>query len=45
MQANECPRYDTKQSDGETPSMLELSGMRSIYSLPSHPGHIDLFDI
>ena len=21
---NECPRYDTKQSDGEAPVMLEL---------------------
>ena len=25
---NECPRYDTKQSDGEVPVMLELWGMR-----------------
>ena len=24
---NECPRYDTKQSDGEVPAMLELWGM------------------
>ena len=27
---NECPRYDTKQSNGEIPVMLELWGMRSI---------------
>ena len=26
---NECPRYDTKQSDGKVPVMLELWGMRS----------------
>ena len=26
---NECPGYDTKQSDGEVPAMLELWGMRS----------------
>ena len=26
---NECPRYDTKQSDGEVPAMLELWGMQS----------------
>ena len=26
---NECPRYDTKQSDGEVPVMLELWGMQS----------------
>ena len=25
---NECPGYDTKQSDCETPIMLEFSGMR-----------------
>ena len=34
---NESPRYDTKQSDGEFPVMLELSGMQctpSLYSLP-----------
>ena len=29
---NECPEYDTKQSDGEVP------GMRSTTSLPSSPG-------
>ena len=31
---NECPRYDTKQSDGEVPVMLELSGMLNNPSLP-----------
>ena len=35
---NECLRYDTKQSDGEVPVMLELWGMRSTPSLPSLPG-------
>ena len=29
---NECPRYDTKQSDGEVPVMP------STLSLPLHPG-------
>ena len=32
------PGYDTKQSDGEVPAMLELWGMRSTPSLPSLPG-------
>ena len=36
--SNECPGYDTKQSDGEVPAMLELWGMRSTSSLPSLPG-------
>ena len=31
---NECPGYDTKQSDGEVLVMLELWGMRSTPSLP-----------
>ena len=35
---NECPGYDTKQSDGEIPAMLELWGVRSTPSLPSLPG-------
>ena len=30
--------YDTKQSDGEVPVMLELWGMQSTPSLPSLPG-------
>ena len=30
--------YDTKQSDGEVPAILELWGMRSTLSLPSLPG-------
>ena len=32
---NECPVYDTKQSDGEVPMMLEIYGMRCTPSLPS----------
>ena len=35
---NECPEYDTKQSDGEVPVMLGLWGMRSTLSLPLLPG-------
>ena len=35
---NECPGYDTKQSDGEVPVMLEHWGMWSTPSLPSVPG-------
>ena len=35
---NECPGYDTKQSDGEVLAMLELWGMRNTPSLPSLPG-------
>ena len=35
---NESPRYDTKQSDGEVPVMLELWGMQSTPLLPSLPG-------
>ena len=35
---SECLAYDTKQSDGEAPVMLELWGMRSTTSLPSLPG-------
>ena len=31
---HECPRYDTKQYDGEVPVMLGLWGIRSISSLP-----------
>ena len=33
-----CPGYNTKQSDGEVPVMLELWGMQSTPSLPSLPG-------
>ena len=35
---NECPGYDTKQSDGEVPVMLELWGMRSTPSMTLLPG-------
>ena len=34
---NECPGYDTKQSDGEVPVILEPCGMRRTHSLPSLP--------
>ena len=34
---NECPAYDTKQSDGEVPIMLELWEMQSTPSFPSLP--------
>ena len=34
---NECPGYDTKQSDGEVPVMLGLWGMQSTPSLPLLP--------
>ena len=37
---DECPGYDTKQSDGEVPVMLELWGMRSTPSLLSLPGQL-----
>ena len=36
--SKECPGYDTKQSNGEAPVMLEFWGMKSTSSLPSHPG-------
>ena len=35
---NECPAYDTKQSDGEVPVMMELWRMQSTPSLPSLQG-------
>ena len=35
---NECPGYDTKQSDGVDQVMLELWGMRSTPLLPSLSG-------
>ena len=35
---NECPVYDTKQSDGEVPVMLVLLGMWNTPSLPLLPG-------
>ena len=37
---NECPGYDTKQSDGEVPGMLGFGGIRSTPSLPLLPGPI-----
>ena len=35
---NECPGYDSKQSDGEVPVMLEFWGMWNTPSLPLLPG-------
>ena len=35
---NDCPRYDTKQSDGESPVIPEILGMQSTPSLPLIPG-------
>ena len=35
---NACPVYDTKQSDGEVPVMIDLWGMQSTSLLPSLPG-------
>ena len=35
---NECPRSDTKQSDGDVPVMLELWGIWSAPLFPSFPG-------
>ena len=37
---NDCPGYDTKQSDLEAPVMRELWGMLSTPSLPSLPGSL-----
>ena len=36
--ANECPGYDTKQSDGKVPVVLGLWGVQSTPSLPLLPG-------
>ena len=38
ISTNEYPGYDTKQSDGEVPVMLELWGMQSTALMPSPPG-------
>ena len=37
---NECPGYNTNQSNGEVPVILELWGMRSTPLLPSLPGSL-----
>ena len=42
---NECPGYDTKQSDGEVPVVLELWGMRTTLLLPSLPGPLWLGEV
>ena len=36
--SNECPVYNMKQTDGESPVITELWGIRSTPSLPSLPG-------
>ena len=38
--ANECPRYDTKQSDDTIPIRLELWEMQSTISFSSFPGSL-----
>ena len=38
VEYTECPGYDTKQSDGEVPAVLELWGIWSTPSLSSLPG-------
>ena len=57
MKYDECPGYDTKQSDGEAPVMMELWGMQNVnYPFISIAprvasnrvltmGQIELFDI
>ena len=35
-----CPVYDTKQSNGDAPVMLEFWGVRSTLLLPSLPGSL-----
>ena len=37
---NDCPGYNIKQSNSETPLMLTLSGMGSTHSLPSIPDQL-----
>ena len=37
---NKCPKYDTKQSDGEVPVMMGLWAMWNTSSLPSLPGSL-----
>ena len=36
--SNDCSGYDTEQSDGEVPVMMEIWGVRSTPLLPLHPG-------
>ena len=38
INSNECSGYDTKQSDGEVPVMLDLWETQSTPLLPSIPG-------
>ena len=35
---NACPGYDTQQSDGKSPVMLELWGIQSTHLSPLLPG-------
>ena len=37
---NECPRYDTKQSDGEASAIPDFGGIQITPSLPSLPSSI-----
>ena len=37
---NECPSYDSKQSDSEVPTMLQLWRMYNAPSLSSLPGQL-----
>ena len=37
-QKNQCPWYDTKESDGEVPVMLKILRWQSTHSLPLLPG-------
>ena len=39
---NECPGYDTKQSNGEVPVMLGFGGIWGNPSLPLFPGVVAL---
>ena len=38
LHPDECPDYDSKQSDSEIPVMLGLWGMQKTHSLPLLPG-------
>ena len=40
---NECPRYDSKQSNGKSPVILELWRMQS--TVHCHYSHLQLFSI
>ena len=42
---DKCPDYDTEQSDGAVPVMLNFWGMRSTPLLPSLPGPLWLGEV